>query len=297
MERRVGRDLLEMLRGCMREQRRGRGVAWLGLVGALVLLAAPSTAITIEVGTPPGSRSFIPFGGLSPELSNEINMAIIAGDPLPVPRFQQVYDASLFGSIALRVRELEFFADTGDQIGNAGLLGGTTCSGILTECGLVTIRLSTTSRSPDDEIITPASTLSETNFDGNLEGATAIFAQQILLEDYASAGTDGGLLTIPGTPFLYDPLTDGNLIIDIQFTDFGTTADLTQGRSTLLFDGSDETGVSPLPYSVVDNYDGLDNTGFGLVTTFDFTTVPEPSAALLLGGGLIGIALRRRVRR
>jgi hypothetical protein len=232
---------------------------------------------------------------------------------MPQPRFQQVYDASSFAAFGpiIRIDEISFTQET-VQIGNPGLLGGDgaeNCSGTLTKCGLFTITLSTTSKpvngllpeppSPPD----PSAYTSMAEFNANgfpiLEGLQVVFAQQILLSDYYDSGL--GVLTITtltGSPFFYDP-NDGNLIIDIQITDFGTSNDLTQGASSLFFNATDDKDLEsePGPYSLVNNFDGRDNDSYGLATAFELTLVPEPSAGILLGLGLVGLGCLRRGRR
>ena len=285
------------------------------LIGALVASSAWATPVTIgnDPSADPIDPSFIPFGALTPELQGEINLAVQQGDQLPVPRFQQVYDASVLasksGDLPFIISEISFDMAV-SQLGGAGLLGGTTCSGGRTECGLFTLRLST---ARDDllGIPLPVNGLSESGpydplfpdaqqdvFDGNMSAAmTEIFATQILLSDVASGGVQGGKLTFTGDPFYYDPLAGENLLLDIQITDFGTTADLTQGLSTLFFDANDLAGFggSP-PFSQVDNFDGLDNSSFGLITTLEISTIPEPGTAVLLGLGLAALS-HQRIRR
>ncbi len=287
---------------------RGRvasGVGFLRLAACLLFLsaavAAPAGAISLAIGgTPdhPDDATFIPFGGLTLELRNAINAAVSLGEPLPVPRSQQVYDASSFGVVPIDIFEISF-VETVSQIGNAGLLGGTSCSEGRSECGLFTLRLSTTT-TPVNGLAVPVDPYDPTApdagaYDTNLNPImTAVFATQILLSDISS----GGVLTFTGSPFRYDPLVDGNLILDFQITDFGTSSDITQGLSTLDFAATDEAGFpsEAPPYSTADNFNGQDNNSFGLVTTFEIAAapVPEPGTGTLLGLGLAGLALLGR---
>lgn len=272
---------------------------------AMAIFSPTASALSLTIGgvpDSPGDRSAFPFGAVTGQLSTAIQTAIINGDPLPTPRYQQVYDADEFGVLPMRISSITFTYDPDDQINNAALLGGTNCSGSRTECGLYTLRISTTTKDVDNLTLPssdPPGVVPEyspdawARYESNLNPlVTEIFATDVLLSDIDS----GGVLTFTGPNFRYDPLVDGNLIIDLQIGEYGTTLDLTQGGSTLLFDATDDAGFpsEPVPYSTADNFDGQDNSSFGLVTTFEVTTVPEPGTAVLVALGLVGIAARRR---
>ncbi len=95
------------------------------------------------------------------------------------------------------------------------------------------------------------------------------------------------------TPFTYDP-ANGNLLMDVVATNttapggriFFDTNGYNNGNlngNTIMGRGSDIDGF------VV----GFDS-GYGLVTRF---STPEPSTLLLLGAGLAGVGIMRRVRK
>ena len=272
-------------------QRLGPNLAPLvgGLTGVLVWLAVASSAhavsMTIRIGEPPPvpdivAETPIPFGNVTPFLAGTINQAILDGDPLPTPLYQQAYDSSSFPNSPMVVEKIRFF-ESDDQVANAALLGGNTCTGGSPPCGTATVRIGTTT--------TGVNNLSTTNFASNFDGGSNIVVQDVLLATLSS----GGVLEFAGNPFSWNPV-DGDILIEVTFGDFETVADLTQGKNSLDFDGS---GLFSNPvYWSADNFDGLDNTGFGLVTEFVVNIIPEPSTFLLLGGALLalGIQCRRR---
>ena len=79
-------------------------------------------------------------------------------------------------------------------------------------------------------------------------------------------------LDIVGNAFTYDP-SKGNLLVDISVA-------YTGGGGTIYFDAmnGDANGL----FSKADNY-GSGFAGFGLVTGFSTTAVPEPGTLSLLG--------------
>jgi hypothetical protein len=258
------------------------------LVATCLLCATGAAADTMTIdggGEAIDQATFIPFGGLTQDLTNLIDAADGSeGNPLPAPRFQQVYDASAFSELGpISIEQISFFASIGQPDANPAVLGGTNCSVGFDECGLFTIQMSTTTLDING--------LSETNFLSNLQGGQQLFSESVLL----TGSFAEGVLSFSGTPYTYDP-EDGNLIIDFQILDFATSTDLTQNLGKLFFDGTRDDGESPA-YSVVDNFDGLDNIGFGLVTGIDYQLVPEPSTGLLLAMGLAGFGFRSRRKR
>jgi len=257
------------------------------LLLAPLWLAAAGTAhaVSILIGASPQPvelPTYIPFGGLTPELVTGINDAINNNQPLPTPRYQQVYDKNSFPSSPLSIEKIRFFEDSTQSI-NAAPLGGNSCSDATPPCGTATVRIGTTSL--------PVNGLDpdETDFDSNFAVGSLVFIQNVLL----SSLTSGGVLEFTGVPFLYDP-EDGNLLIDVQFSDFATVNDLTQGMNALFYEATADP-EAPV-FSLVSNYDGLDNSSFGLVTEFDVTVVPEPATGLLLTAGLGALAWVRRSR-
>ena len=84
-------------------------------------------------------------------------------------------------------------------------------------------------------------------------------------------------LTVAGTPFVYDP-AGGNLLLDIR------SSISASGRA--FFDAriGDADGL----FSRAHNF-GSGFTGYGLVTQFNTSTVPEPGSIALVGTGLLAL--------
>jgi len=183
-------------------------------------------------------------------------------------RYQQVYDASQFtalsGSDWITHVHLRPDQDNGEPF--ASTMD-------------IEFRLSTTSAGPDS--------LSTTFADNIGPDETVVFSGQWVLSssDTGPGPRDFDIELALTTPFAYDPSV-GNLLIDVfLYSAFDCTdidAEATAGDSV----------------SAVQNSDIFSPTGQiatnGLVT--QFTIVPEPSGAVVLGAGIICLALLRRLR-
>ena len=233
--------------------------AWILALGATIpvllwLTAASSArALTLLIGESSGSvltQNFIPFGGVTPLLAGQIDQAIGDGEQPPAPRYQQVYDSGSFSQIpqgeSAFVKQIRFF-EVDPQVPNAGLIGGTSCADGLPPCGTATLRIGTTKSGVGVD------NLNE-DFD-NFAGTSIILVENVLLSSLSS----NGVLEFAGNPYEYDPSL-GDLLIDIQFHDFQTVADLDQGLNALFFRASRNTGA-PV-YSLVDNFSGNDNSSW-----------------------------------
>ena len=120
-------------------------------------------------------------------------------------------------------------------------------------------------------------TLSNSNFASNLGPDNTLFATRAL------SGAAPATLSFTGGPFLYNPAS-GNLLLDIIISPGGVPPNGS-------YDARNGTAVGT--FSRYHNF-GIGNSGYGLVTQFDF--VPEPSTFILAGFGLASVAFRRFVR-
>lgn len=136
----------------------------------------------VVVGDPSNSNNCIPFGCTT---------------VIPTPRYQQVYDASLFAG-PMTISQIVFFADgiAWDQ----NLLGSDTWD----------LYLTTTGR--------PVNSLLD-SYDDNVGLDRALFAT------INGGVTISDVWEIPGNPFFYDP-SAGNLLLDIIRTSEGQNGDL-----------------------------------------------------------------------
>jgi PEP-CTERM motif len=190
--------------------------------------------------------------------------------------YQQVYTSSQFTTGPVLITGLEFFNtqyDSGATFLNSGNWA---------------ISLSTTSADWNTSSTTYANNIGADN--------TLVFSG-----DLSQPWSLNNTLTIALTdPFSYDP-SQGNLLMDVNVTGASdSNGDVyfdTNGYNDGGFNGNTITGrdycdiCGPVPDGTVDN-------GYGLVTGFTTSPVPEPSTLLMLGAGMLGLGpfLRRRVR-
>jgi len=137
-------------------------------------------------------------------------------------------------------------------------------------------------------ITTNIDDLSETNLNSNRGADNTVFATETL------AGLAPQILTFSGGPFFYDPSL-GNLLLDIE------VSNRTSGGSAVFEDGAGRGPAGIVRYS--DFFNGT--TGYGLVTEFSYSTPgafttelvsPEPRTLILLGCGMAGLFVGRRLR-
>jgi hypothetical protein len=152
-------------------------------------------------------------------------------------RYQQAYSAADFSGLGTI------------NISGFGFLGGT---GGNFAPGTYNFYFSTITPGIDD--------LSNTDFDSNL-GANYTFFTSVYL-----SGASPSELSFSGAPFLYDPL-NGNLLLDVIISQDGPQP---PGRIATYQLNRNAPGV----FSRYDNF-ATGNIGYGLVTKFDYTSVPD----------------------
>jgi len=176
------------------------------------------------------------------------------GPAAPGTRYQQAFGASDF-SEAMLITDLSFFRQSAGNFRSA----------------TYDLYLST--------ISSGINTLSTANFASNLGGDNTLFATMNL------AGSLPAVLTFTGGPFFYDPL-DGNLLLDVVVSNAGASG----------FGGFQwQSGASGVFSRYYDFFaPPTKSFGSGLVTRFDYTPVPEPETAYLLGLPLALLIWKRR---
>jgi hypothetical protein len=198
-------------------------------------------------------------------------------------RYQQAYAASEFVASPISITEIAFRTDA--------LQAATSWANLLT----FTIRLSTSANA--------VGSLSTTFADNIGADDTLVYTASAQLFTGTNAGAPGpnafDLILALATPFTYDP-SAGDLLLEVLM-DTNTKLLPLSGISyldavestTALFD----VGVQRVWNSVGDvgATDGdTDLHGYGLVTRFTYSAVPEPGTGLLVIAGLLTLAAHRR---
>jgi PEP-CTERM motif-containing protein len=198
-------------------------------------------------------------------------------------RYQQAYSASEFVASPISISEIAFRTD---------VPAGDTW---LNEMSF-TVHLSTSAN--------PVGSLSTTFADNIGADDTLVFTASAQLFSGANAGGPPpnafDLILTLDTPFTYDP-SGGDLLMEVFLA---TQANLLPPAGFSYLDAvSSTTGLFDVGLQRVWNSGGdvgatdgsTDLHGYGLVTRFTYTVVPEPGTGLLLMAGLIALAARRRV--
>ncbi len=230
---------------------------------AIALAVLASTSLQAQQLLVPGPASESIEGGSS-------NTRPFSSDFDFGARYQQVWDASAFGSVPGTLTSVAFRYDGG---GNPG--------GNVYAPASYEVKLSTTALDPG--------TLSAT-FDDNIgAGETVVLSTDSLSILFPGDETPNDFVPITfDTPFLYDP-NAGNLLLDITY----------QGQAVGIgsidtYTEAEAMGITSRVHTGFGTTSGFTSTGFSAVVQFEFTPVPEPTSVALLALGIGACALRRR---
>ena len=239
------------------------------LIAVCVLSAASASATSVTIGEPNTSVCY-PFScndGASTGLSIH---------------YQQVFASGLFPTAAISIHNISFGID-----GFTGLItgqGGTVLN------GNYQIAFSTTKAAVGGLTA---------NLNDNQGLDQTVFYNNSTISGFTAAS--GSPLTIGGSSFIYNPLA-GNLLMDIIVTNQAFLSSADAGS----FDGSasyDSNGLY-LPFNTSSVFmignQSVVTGAFGLVTTFDFSTVnaavttPEIGSMLMVGFGVAILLYAKR---
>jgi len=197
-------------------------------------------------------------------------------------RYQQAYGASEFVASPISITEIAFRTDTDPAAQN------------WTSEMSFSVHLSTSANAVGSL---------DTTFANNVGADDAlVYTASTQLVGGANAGGPGpnafDLILTLDSPFTYDPLA-GDLLMDV-FLNTNTNL-LPPGGFSYLDAVESTTGSFDVGLQRVWNSSDVnaaagqtDLHGFGLVTRFTYTVVPEPGTALLLAIGLVALAARQR---
>lgn len=219
------------------------------LLEIFVFFAGSLSAASITIGLP-----------ATPANGNCIPFGCPGGPIGVISEYQQIFAASSFSS-PISIMQISFF--------NTQLSPGTITS------ATYNFSLSTSSRTVSGLSSTLAS---------NIGADSRAFFSGVL-----SGPIPGGILTITGSPFLYNP-ANGNLLLDIAISGQATN----QTVSSVFLDQSDGT-AGTTNRAVTTTLGSLG--GAGLITRFTDTSVPEPGTFAFLCAGLVflkAVSLRRQ---
>jgi len=117
--------------------------------------------------------------------------------------------------------------------------------------------------------------LSDTDFNANRGPDNSLFVSTKL------SGPAPATLTFTGNPFTYNP-AEGNLLLDMVVSPGGSSPNLAFYAANT---------NAPALFDRYHNF-GTGTTGYGLVTEFTYTAVPEPTTGVLIGLFLAGVSRR-----
>ncbi len=185
-------------------------------------------------------------------------------------KFQQLYSSTLF-TAPLNIGSVSFFTKP-----NTGIL----------QQGTFNFFFSTTTVAPVDvNTSTPSA---------NVTGPRQAFGTLTIAANTAAPS----VLTVTGSPFLYDPM-QGNLLLEVDFTAIGGGFAIPARAAFDLYrDAPGEFLVSTASDRQFGVLASNGIRGQGLVTRFgEANVVPEPESVLLMVSGLVGLAMAVRARR
>jgi len=189
---------------------------------------------------------------IAPNASHEVYNCIPLGECFDPGRYQQVYNASIFGTGPVSIQSLAFSPN------HTGTFSAD-----------IDIRMTTTTTAVGN-----LSTILDDNFTIPL---TTVLSDSSFSQAMSSSGPESFSLLFDISDFQYDP-SAGNLLLDIAISGISNVAS---------FSRAGVTGESSRAFNSTGVVGGTD--GYALRSRISFAPVPIPPSVWLFGSGLLGL--------